>query len=1002
MAIGFFFFVFGQITCIAQNSHFCNSCQQFIIETNRLFDEGAYLLVNDLIENVDVNSCNSGQLRDIGILKTLSESYIAILSDADLMLSEFAIGAPYSIAGTSAAEFATQEKLKNSQWLEALHWFELPHFYYSIEIEDDAWTLAHGYTLFQLARYESAIAVLDKVAKSTPRYYYPSRYYMALAYANMEALDVAVTYFEEIADYPMYSDEAPFYIAQIYFELEDYEKVLLTAEKYASKSNLNPEFYRLAGHSANALEDCKNTTSYLARYISLSNNVVPQDYYVKALCEYKSDNLEAAGQSFQSISHIEDQYGQLANYYLGDIFFKKGDKVSARNAFRRAHELGQDSIIAHQSYFYFGKLSAELRYDRDAIITLRSIQEGSPYYTEAQEIMSDILINTKDYESAIQTLSTINNKSAILLKAEQTILYNYALSLINNGDVTQAQELLVGLSSQKYDKHAQIMSNFWLGEIAYDNNAFEDAIKYFSAFGKAANGDVYDSYKGQAWYSLGYAQLRLQDIKAAINSFEMALDFQLQVGEEYDATLRLGDLYFKINEYDNAQKQYQTVLENYPGLRKDYALYQKAIIEGLNQDFVKKIITLEELIDNYTESAYLDDAIYETGVTLQTLGKPKEALSSFRFLIDEFENESSLVIPSYLRLGLISYNQGDIQQASKYYKQVFNHFPNAPQKEEALTALKEIYVNDLTQPDEYLKILETYGDNKVDDPSRDSITYYAAKRQFELENHQRATEAFLQYIKTFEDGIFNTEAHYELAEAALILEQYTLALVHYELVCQRQVRALSDACFKAAEIAYHSEKDFKRALPLYESSSRFTESEDIKEKAIMGLLRSAYETENDSIQYEAALKALTFEKLSANDEAFVHYCLGKARLERGDSAIAVNDFNFVIKHSSASMAAESRYLIAEIYFFKNELDVAEKLCDQANKENVNHPYWIAKGLILYSDILLKLGDLYNAKAALDAVIANASQYQELVTEAELKKQAIVQLLNKENKLNPKP
>lgn len=42
----------------------------------------------------------------------------------------------------------------------------------------------------------------------------------------------------------------------------------------------------------------------------------------------------------------------------------------------------------------------------------------------------------------------------------------------------------------------------------------------------------------------------------------------------------------------------------------------------------------------------------------------------------------------------------------------------------------------------------------------------------------------------------------------------------------------------------------------------------------------------------------------------------------------------------------------------------------ASAKNSAYPYWVAKGLILLSDISMQKNDIFNAKAALEAVQEN--------------------------------
>lgn len=54
----------------------------------------------------------------------------------------------------------------------------------------------------------------------------------------------------------------------------------------------------------------------------------------------------------------------------------------------------------------------------------------------------------------------------------------------------------------------------------------------------------------------------------------------------------------------------------------------------------------------------------------------------------------------------------------------------------------------------------------------------------------------------------------------------------------------------------------------------------------------------------------------------------------------------------------------------------------ASAKNSAYPYWVAKGLILLSDISMQKNDIFNAKAALEAVQENFREDKEILKEVE--------------------
>ena len=82
-----------------------------------------------------------------------------------------------------------------------------------------------------------------------------------------------------------------------------------------------------------------------------------------------------------------------------------------------------------------------------------------------------------------------------------------------------------------------------------------------------------------------------------------------------DAYNRLGDYYFANTEYTSAMQNYQKALD----MRifdADYSLYQIAFCQGLQHDQQGKINSLSKLQEGFPDSEYVDDALYELGLSL--------------------------------------------------------------------------------------------------------------------------------------------------------------------------------------------------------------------------------------------------------------------------------------------------------------------------------------------------------------------------------------------------
>jgi tetratricopeptide (TPR) repeat protein len=124
----------------------------------------------------------------------------------------------------------------------------------------------------------------------------------------------------------------------------------------------------------------------------------------------------------------------------------------------------------------------------------------------------------------------------------------------------------------------------------------------------------------------------------------------------------------------------------------------------------------------------------------------------------------------------------------------------------------------------------------------------------------------------------------------------------------------------------------------------------------------------------------------------------KAALENKDFETAQEQFARVITLSQNEQAAEARYRVAWIAYLQGNLDEAVKRCHEANEGNASYPYWIAKSLILLSDISVDKKDLFNAKAPLEAVIENFQGDENILREAQEKLDKILALEKQQSRI----
>lgn len=872
-----------------------------------------------------------------------------------------------------------------------------------------------GYGNFVKKKFSTAKSIFSSIRNEKTIYYYPANYYYGMSSYYMNNFRDAIDGFNAASGSRRYKVQVPYYIVSIHFSQNEFDDVIRYGEEVLQDRSIQKslEIGQMVGQAYFERGDYAKALPYLNEFADRNRRMSQEELYQVAYVNYISGEYEKATQYFLQTTSHDGEIGQLSNYYLADCQLKVGDKPSARSSFARAANMKIRQDVADDALFQYAKLSAELNADKDAIQALLMLDQGSPYYSEAQEVISDILINTNDFQNAIDIIESINNPSARLKEAYQKITYNQGLIEFNNRNFDAATALFEKSNIYPVDARLKAMSAFWTAEILHRRGDFKGSRSAYSSFLTMAGtvsklpdptliplanyAQGYNHIKQNDYVSaLGYFEKTIQQIKKASLEIDDPLITKNVLG---DAIMRAGDCHFSRNRYRDATKYYDEAVEGrYAGY--DYAMFQKGVIAGLEGDISRKISILEDLVRTLPESVFAGDALYELGFAYEETGQAAKGREALLRLVNQYKGKSNLVNQGYIKLGLLSYNVGQKQQALEYYKSVFDNNPTRQEGEDALAAIEEIYVVDLGQSDAYFAFLESLPGYAIKGDARDSLSYRVAEIQFENGNYERAIDAYNDYLQKYPNGGYVLEAYYNQGECYLILKQYDKALNNYEQIITKgrtpyYVRSLE----KAAIISYNDQRDFDRALQYYKQLIDATSNENLKFEAQLGAMRSAYRLDDLEEAAKYTRGVIENPRSSADNKSLAFFIAGKVHYSRQNWPSALQAFGGSIEQvDNTVVAAEARYLIATIYFKQKNYEKSEEWARAVMSESAAYADYVARSLILLSDIYLQAGDLINARAALEVVIENYDGDDQRITkEAELKLEEVTRRDNASNK-----
>ena len=856
-----------------------------------------------------------------------------------------------------------------------------------------------AYSYFVKRQFDKASYLFKDLSLTNRRYFYPSNYYYGLCMFLNSDFERAINSFSIIQNTEEYKNYIPYYLVQLYFNQGDYDKAIEVGEEKLKMSGVENYYiiHQIVGQAYFQKKDYEKALPHLAIYEKNTEKLTESDFYHLGFLYHQAGQCQDAIRCMSELTNLKTEIGQNANYYIADCYLITGDKESARTAFKNAGSMDFNQFIKEESILNYGKLSSEMGYDREAINALMQITDSSPYYLETQGVLKNIFINTKDYSVAQATLEELNDVSSYLFEAYQIVSYYKALQEINDGQYDKAEEDLLKAEKISRDINTSIQTQYWLGDLMHKKGDYDKSNKYFDKYFVLIKGiENFEelTLPPFAHYVQGYNYYKLKNYPASIQHFQNTIskfrefktaDTKLKNRIIDDSYIRLGDAFFYSRQLKESLNSYNTAIAKKAD-NSDYALYQKAMIMGLDKKEFDKINILNDLVTNYRSSGIRPLAIFELATTYNDLNQFEKAYDLYSSIIKEYKSETNIANKAFLKMGLISYNKGDIETSINNYKSALSNNPDAGNKKEALLALEEIYVNDKKNTDEFISFLQTIPDVKIEGLYKDSLNFITAKLQFENDSVDGALKSLNNYLDKYDKGYYALDARYYRAESYLRKKNYNMALKDFEFIINQGFNNFYESSlYKAAVINFNHLKNYNKALNYYKDLVNIVKDENRKYEVQLGIMRSAFMVNDFENVTNYGNFIINNQLTTDKEKSAAHYYIGKVAEANKKYDTALLHLNKVIKENpNSNLAAESRYLISKVYFNRKELELSKKMITDAGAKNNAYPYWVAKGLILLSDISMQKNDIFNAKAALEAVQENFREDTEILKEVEEK------------------
>lgn len=914
--------------------------------------------------------------------------------NAEYLLEQFILNYPESPKVKQAYFLLGRYNFRKKEWERVLEWYDHLDVYDLTNEERSEFYFRSGYAHLQLGNKEAASKNFYEIKDTENEYFAPANYYYGHIAYSEKNYETALNAFRKIQDHPKFAVVVPYYITQILYHQEKYDELISYASPLLEQATTKraPEIARLIGEAHYHKGEYEAAIPYFEQYKAANRKIPRQDNYQLGYCYYQVGDCDKAITYLSKLTYEEDEYAQTSTYYMADCYLKNEDKKAAKAAFKKAYEINIDQVITEDAFFSYAKLSYELSYDpyNEAVNAFLGYLEAYPNSDRSEEVYNylvNIYLSAKNYSTAIKSLESIENKNIKLKEVYQRLVYNNAVERFQNGDYSKAIELFEKSLKELVLQELTTSAYFWMAESNYRLRNYDQSIDDYTTFIFKPQAILLEEFE-LAHYGIGYAYFKNKTYKDAARWFRKYVDFtkntdSLRISDAY---IRIGDCYFINKDYYISLEFYEKAIE-YGKRDVDYALYQYAMAQGVLRKPEKQIELLKQLTDEYPNSNYLDAAQYQLGKTFMNQNQSADALAYFNLVV-ESDKYNSFRKKALMDISTIYYNNGKYEAALETSKQLVNENPNYTDSKGAIQLIENIYT-DLGDIENYESYINTLAFMDVSDAALDSLTYESAERFYMQSDCNAAIDKLGKYLDKFAQPIFTLEANYYRGECLYKAGRTEEALTNFENVLALNYNSFTEpSVVKAAFINYNN-KNFAAAKENYKLMKEVAEYPENKLAAAVGLMRTTYKLKEYSEAKSAAEVVLQIEKIKPSLREEAHFVMAKSYQSIGERDSAIIHFEYIVTSSQSEKAAESQYNIAYMVYETGNLDSAEVEVFELVNQTPSYEYWLAKGLILLSDVYREKGDAFQAKATLQSIIENYEGDESLLQETNEKLDALV-------------
>lgn len=829
-----------------------------------------------------------------------------------------------------------------------------------------------GYAYLMQQEYQRASIYFNYLAKSTNRYTQRGTYYYAYCMYKLQKYEKALPALKQLENDPTYSKTVPYYIVQIEYAQGNPEEVEARANTLLNEhpeSLNNGELHRILGEIYYQKQDYGQAAEHLSQYAKSATEqqeeMLRNDMYMLGAANYQLGRYDEAVKALKQVKQEQDSISEAACLTMGNAYVQLGQPEQAKLSYQAAMGYKITPSVAEEAAYNYTlctyQSSSALGESVRAFNDFLHQFPDSKYEGRIYQLLSDALMQSKNYAAAIETLDSIPNPTPKMRETKQYLRYQLGADNFLQGKMQQSVDWMTEVIAHKGESDQYTTEAYYVRAEAnyrlHNYSACEQDLTSFFARPDAKRSANY----AIARYLQGYTYFSQKKYEKAREAFSTYIDAALATEPTYaDALNRIGDCYFNARQFPQAITYYSQVAK-LQAAGADYALFQRGYALGLQHKYADKISVLRELVKRYPKSDYADDGIYEIARAQLQQDDERGAIVTYEQLLATYPH-STLARKAALERAMLYRNLGQNQEAIAAYRKTIEKYPATEEAYTALEALQALYVES-GNVDEYLAYTKNLTKINMNvTTAEDSLLYAAAEMQYMQAAYQKATVSLSNYLTQYcAGGRYCTTARYYLADSYYRLGKSSEALAQYVILAEMNANPYQEeAATRVAEICY-DKGDYACALDAFYRMHAMASTRENTTIARLGVLRCSQALGRHQAAIDIAEQILSDTPVEEETKAEALYGRAKAYVALKQWRKAQPDLKALAAEVRTAQGAEAKYLLAQSYYELADYDAAEAQVMEFTQMNTQQQYWLARALVLLSDINRERGELFQAR-----------------------------------------